>query len=589
MASTSTRIAQEPRSSIFDVPELVELVAQYLSGHDIIQCMATSKAWERLFEPFVWQDVVLKGTILTPQAMACNRHRIRSLQVAHNDYTNLGTLADGLPSVTPFSPDNLDLTSSPLKSCGSTVSSLATGSNIFQSLSTIHVGHKSHTRKLDEKDRLICLDYIFRIINQSPGLHWVTLGGEILDQSDTQVQSLLYLLGHKLPCLKRLDVTYAQIDLDIGLELVRVCFNHPQLADLDCRLSVRRAGYYRSKNSQRLNAFLTALENDHKTREASGELAVGTRIKSLKLPKFEDGYPSNFICALLRSHLPNLEQFDVPEIYDNEDTSYSDSLKKAVAQGCPRLQHIRVSWNNYTFERTIHQAMDGIIQGCNEMGLKSLHWDGFQQRYAQRTMRILLEGHSTTLEEIELRDCRDIDHSNIMGIFSVCKNLRKVVIIPNMYGNAILSFQDMVLQEWVCHDLKELNLTITRPRVARGEEEEDVMAKQAYEQIGRLSKLETLCLGCVRRQDPDASVRESEYDLTLERGWLAGLAGLKEMRYFYMATDFWSRMGQAEVEFMDANWPKLEKITFGRYGSRGDFDKPHWDWLQEKRPHLQYC
>jgi hypothetical protein len=178
-------------SSIFDVPELVELVAQYLSCRDIIQCMATSKAWEHLFEPFVWQDVVLRGAILAPQAMVRNRHRIRSLQVANNDYTDLCTLADGLPSVTPFSPDNLDLASSPLKSCSSIIGSSVTGSNTFQILCTIHVGHKSQTGKLDEKDRSICFDYIFRIINQSPGLLRVTLDGTILNQGDSQVQSLL--------------------------------------------------------------------------------------------------------------------------------------------------------------------------------------------------------------------------------------------------------------------------------------------------------------------------------------------------------------------------------------------------------------
>jgi hypothetical protein len=30
-----------------------------------------------------------------------------------------------------------------------------------------------------------------------------------------------------------------------------------------------------------------------------------------------------------------------------------------------------------------------------------------------------------------------------------------------------------------------------------------------------------------------------------------------------MGTDFWSRMGQAEVEFMDANWPRLKSVSFG--------------------------
>ncbi|KAF9362844.1 hypothetical protein BGX34_005384 [Mortierella sp. NVP85] len=614
MAVVSARVAQEPRSSIFDVPELVGLVAQYLPGHDIIQCMATSKAWERLFEPFVWQDVVLKCTTPAPQAVTRNRHRIRSLQVAHNDYTNLCTLANDLQSVAPFSPGDLNLASDSSKPYNSTVSSSTTGSNIFISLREVHIVSAYHVGTIDK--RLLCPDYIIRIINQSHGLLRATLDGKILE-SDSQVQSLLYLLGHKLPCLKWLDITYTQIDLDIGLELVRVCFNHSQLVGFNCKLSMRETGYSGFKKSQRLNAFLTALENDNKTREASGEPAVGSRIKNLVLPELEDGYPPDFICSLLRSHLPNLERFTVPEIYD-EDISYTDSLKKAVAQGCPRLQHIGLSWNEY--ERTIYQAVDGMIQGCKEMSLKSFYCDGFEDTCIQPAMKILLEDHSTTLEEIELTYCRGIDRNDLMGFFTMCKNLKKVIVTPSKYGNAIVRFQDMVLQEWVCHDLKELNLTITRPRVGLGGREEDededeeenedddeedsgegseleygrmdpqlarVIAKQGYGQIGRLSKLETLCLGCDTRKDPDTPKKDYEYDLTLEYGWLGELAGLKELRHLQMVTDFWSRMGQAEVEFMDANWPKLEKITFGYY-LFGDSREPHWDWLQEKRPHLLY-
>ncbi|KAK3823080.1 MAG: hypothetical protein J3Q66DRAFT_330802 [Benniella sp.] len=612
MAFVSTRVAQEPRSSIFDIPELVGLVAQYLSGHDIIQCMATNKAWERLFEPFVWQDVVLKSALPAPQAMARNRHRIRSLQVVHNDYINLCTLADDLQSVTLFSPDDLNLPSDSSKSYDSIVSSSTTGNNIFKSLREIHIVNAYHYGTIDKKKRSLYPDYIFRIIDQSPGLLRATLEGQILNQSDSQVQSLLYLLGHKLPCLKWLYFTNARIDLDIGLELMRACFNHPQLVGLYCKFSMRETGYSRSEKSQRLNAFLSVLENDKKTREAPGEPVVGSRIKSLVLPEPQDGYPPDFICSLLRSHLPNLECFTVPEIYDDDDKSYTDSLKKAVAQGCPKLQHIELSWSEY--EESINEAVDGMIQGCKEMSLKSFYCDGFEDMYSQPAMKILLEDHSTTLEEIELTYCKWIDPSNFMGFFSMCKNLRRFVVTPSKNGDAIMSFQDMVLQEWVCHDLKELELTITRPRVGLGGREEDeeedeeeddedeekgdpeeseleygrAMAKQGYGQIGRLSKLEMLCLGCETRQEPDTPEKDFEYDLTLERGWLGELAGLKELRHLQMATDFWSKMGQAEVEFMDANWPKLEKITFGCYGLSDSPRKAHWIWLQKKRPHLQY-
>ncbi|KAF9362846.1 hypothetical protein BGX34_005386 [Mortierella sp. NVP85] len=581
------------------------LVAQYLSGHDIIQCMATSKAWAHLFEPFLWQDILLTRLDPVPQTLALNRHRIRSFRVAHDDYINLCTLASDLPSVPSLSPNNLDPASGPSKSCSSTIASSATGSNIFQSLRTIHIGHTSQTGKLDEKGE-ICLAYIYRIINQSPGLLQVILHGEILNHDKSH--SLLYILEHKLPYLKRLDFTSAQVDLDIGLKLLRVCFNHPQLADLNYDFSMLDDHH----KLQRLEAFLMASEEDNKAKKALGEPAAGTRIKNLLLPRLPNGYPPTFVCTLLRSHLPNLEGFNVPDIYNYDGTPYVDLLKEAVAQGCPKLQHIKFAWNEY--ERNMQEAVDGMIQGCKEMSLKSFYCENFDDvlthNDGQRTLRTLLNDHFTTLEEVELVYYGEIHHSDLMELFTMCKNLRAFTLGPIESGNASVRFQDIVLQEWVCHDLRDLRMIISRPRIGLEEEEEEdsdkeseseaermdpdlvrAMAKKAYGQIGRLSKLEILCLGCDEREEQETPMEDYEYDLTLEHGWLAELAGLRELRHLHMATDFWSRMGQAEVEFMDANWPKLEKITFRCYGSEsseGIMERPHWQWLQERRPHLEH-
>ncbi|KAI7825970.1 hypothetical protein BC939DRAFT_475928 [Gamsiella multidivaricata] len=53
-------------------------------------------------------------------------------------------------------------------------------------------------------------------------------------------------------------------------------------------------------------------------------------------------------------------------------------------------------------------------------------------------------------------------------------------------------------------------------------------------------------------------------DLTLfKQGCLEELTELEKLRHLHIQTDFWSRMGQAEVEFMEAQWPMLGEITFG--------------------------
>jgi len=113
----NTSMAATPRPSIFNVPELVGLVAQYLSNHDVAQCMTTCKAWTPFFEPYIWRHIKLNSSYPTPQALALNRHRIRSLSVASDDFANLRTLASDLPDTPSCEPSQ--------EPCDSTSSSTA--------------------------------------------------------------------------------------------------------------------------------------------------------------------------------------------------------------------------------------------------------------------------------------------------------------------------------------------------------------------------------------------------------------------------------------------------------------------------------
>ncbi|KAK3822990.1 MAG: hypothetical protein J3Q66DRAFT_330555 [Benniella sp.] len=101
---------------------------------------------------------------------------------------------------------------------------------------------------------------------------------------------------------------------------------------------------------------------------------------------------------------------------------------------------------------------------------------------------------------------------------------------------------------------------------ARPRPRESAMMRQAaqkvYAQIGRLTKLRVLILGWDENLYAARRGKACKFDLTLKYGWLSELAELKELRHFGMTTNFWSHIDQAEVEFMDANWPKLQKISF---------------------------
>ncbi|KAF9347741.1 hypothetical protein BGX26_000800 [Mortierella sp. AD094] len=202
-------------------------------------------------------------------------------------------------------------------------------------------------------------------------------------------------------------------------------------------------------------------------------------------------------------------------------------------------------------------------------------------------LETLIELHSDTLEDIELIDCVMVQSRNLRPLFTMCKNLRRFWATPENEGIIELSFSDIVREEWVCLEMRELRLNLipsdpydiphSATYIAAS------MAKKVYAQIGRLVKLEKLSL----RYDSDGSIalgiKDFKKDLTLEQGWLAELAGLSRLRHFHMVTDFWSNMGKAEVEFMHANWTHLERITFGEDDTMAEPSirtQPHWRWLR---------
>jgi hypothetical protein len=184
-----------PPPVVFDVPELVELVAQYLSRQDIVHYTATSKSCVHQFMPFLWRHIVLKKSYPAPHTLALNRHRIRSLSVASNDVYNLRTLAADLPNTRPCKRLAIRL-----------ARPTTTGNNIFQNLCIICVDYDSG--KNSSYWESPSLEYVLCIIKQSPGLLKLVAPGNILGESvpRKQTESFLYTLAHKLPCIKELDI-----------------------------------------------------------------------------------------------------------------------------------------------------------------------------------------------------------------------------------------------------------------------------------------------------------------------------------------------------------------------------------------------
>ncbi|KAF9280502.1 hypothetical protein BGZ68_007196 [Mortierella alpina] len=350
--------------------------------------------------------------------------------------------------------------------------------------------------------------------------------------------------------------------------------------------------------------------------------SIDSKIKALRFPEPEDDETDliRLVLPILRSELVDVEVLEVPRLLDNRPEEFYENI---VRDYCPSLKHLILPpydddsqmANNFIRAATGLKTVRGV-RLSDEIGWSS-----------RQMIRTLVQYQSKTLEDVELMLCRMIRSCDQQALFVFCKQLKRFWMSPDgmSEGQHGTEFRDIITGAWSCLGMRELSLTLNRsidvkatleamrqdslnkgtgdgelevdePYRAGDKEQERKAtawaAKQAFAQIGRLTALESLALGTDEGpHGSDAWVLESKWDLTLSKGYLSELAGLKKLRHFHMRTDHWSMMGQAEVEFMDAEWPWLDYVTFDIYSmNNAQFLKevklPHWQWLQQKRPAL---
>ncbi|KAK3805025.1 MAG: hypothetical protein J3Q66DRAFT_423548 [Benniella sp.] len=429
------------------------------------------------------------------------------------------------------------------------------------------------------------MDAFVKVLSYSHNLTELDITANVLHHRSDMVDCFLEKI-EQLPNLQRLVLTGSDVEAEVAHRFLQVCFRLPQLIDLQCDFSVFGLHYPVMPDNglcdPRFAILLKSLQDTDKKKSDAGE-PKGLRLKSLKLPHIHSGYPQDFLFPFLRSHVPHLEHLRIPFIHNDYDIQH---LKDAILEGCPRLQHIFS--NHYPGNSDARCGLRDVVRYCVPSGVKTFRaecphpYSYPGQEECRDMVQNLLDHHTTTLEDVMLWGCNHISSIDLYSILARCRNLKRFSL---SIGYSI-KFEDAVSRTWICHDIKHLQLYLARCvnfPTQRLLEIVNQIGKDVYAQIGRLVKLEELSLGYIL--DPVVK------DLTLEAGWLAELAGLKELRRFCMLTDFWTLMGQAEVEFMVNNWPNLEKISVHMNEEMDGFDpdifsKPHWRWLKEKRPHI---
>ncbi|KAF9966172.1 hypothetical protein BGZ70_003088 [Mortierella alpina] len=564
---------------VFATPKLFLSLLPHLTPHDLAQCLRVCKGWLHLLEPILWMDFCLEephdetlsDTRPSPMkdALIRNLPYIRTVKCSVANVALLQVLTNG--SSTDSSTPCTQLKRLEIKEFNNTLADLTSR-------------------------------YLATLLDLNRCLTQLELPIEF-----THAKAVSASLS-KLESLQRLTAGHCWGGE--GIVLLENCLPLPSLTQLFIDLDMRWS-YYEHRIT-----LETVIEEASIARFSRDSNAA--RIKSLQLPSNRNGDGNPLPLLLLKSELLDLEFCEIPW-FDREHEP--DDLSEVAREHCPNLKHLTCP--SFKDHEDDGNDVAAFIKGCS--GLRSFDSDRFsdhdQEGDARRIIWTLAAHHSDTLEVFELTDCHQVFSHDQQAILSRCKQLKRFWVMSSTpYDSNIgITYTDILRGKWVCMELTKLSLTLNRQPLdddtfgeledeegdqeeegaeegesAESESEEDcelrlisIAAKSVYTRIGRLQKLEVLALSIDISQDTAAEEKDYAWDLTLSNGWLGEMAGLKNLKTLMLHAAFWSKMGQAEVEFMHERWPLLSAIYFNGNALTVQA-QPHWQWLRSQRPHLLY-
>ncbi|KAK3839908.1 MAG: hypothetical protein J3R72DRAFT_446964 [Linnemannia gamsii] len=593
-----------PNSAVhanFAIPELALLVSAHLTRSDLARCILVSNDWSRLFEPILWTNLCLtqryahsySDVDLTPAITAAlkrNLSHIRSVTVYFHQATLLQELAYGLR------PQSGDSAEDPSTLC-TNLRRLEMKDIYYRSL---HLFKPHLVTLLDHNHRLTHLFLPFEFIRERK-----------VPAAISKLRSLQHLSIYSIDgCARSREM----------LPLLQACLPLPELTEL--LFMDMDVDWDENDKNMDMSDPETIIREASIARFSQNRKAA--RIKSLSLARNRSGTRNPLPLLLLKSNLLDLESCEIPWFPPDADF---EEVEQVVREHCPNLNHVTCP-SPEDDERNC-QFICAFIRGCSR--LQSFASDYFcdddSKYYILEPQFIISEvvlHHYNTLEVIELTNCYRVYSRDQQAILSRCKRLKRFWVECNRdKGNAGISSTDISRSDWVCRELRELSLTLNRcpkeedsfgdleeeqeqeeeeeqkeeeqekEEAEETEEEHDpnaqlvaIAVKNIYTQIGQLERLEVLALDIDRSCDTMAKEGDYAWDLTVSNGWLGEMAGLKNLKTLRLKADFWSMMGQAEVEFIHERWPLLSEISIPRNALQL-LEHSHWQWLLNKRPELR--
>ncbi|KAF9947776.1 hypothetical protein BGZ72_010288 [Mortierella alpina] len=554
--------------TFFAIPELVRALFAYLTQHDLTRCIRVCKQWLCQAEPVLWSNFspgeYYCSTPPPETIIGLDRHKhyMRVVELFLYDRAVLQALAHDVPPNVPSDP-----------------AAVATAHRIDLRRLKMSFGSKDRSWlwwALQNPTHPL-LRNIVTLLNHNIRLTHLTLRfpevavGDPLLAAIANLKQLQYLAVDN-------SVMHTIGSRTISM-LLQACLPLPKLRELYLCVRVFKDD---------LEEDRTGLETIIKSAAIArfSQTAKPGKIKALELPSWAEVNGNPLALPLLKSDLLDLESCTVFSFAKDSQPRY---IEKMVRKYCPNVKHLKCRFG-INIVNTCKVAC-AFVRGCS--GLRSFASPNFCEirgndaNSSSEQLHIISElvlYHCDTLEDIELECFRWLSSVGQQAVLSRCKQLKRYHIRAHrVFGNVGFNVMDVSRGDWACTGLRQLRMTPTG-----GYLRFQHAVKWFYGQIGRLEKLEQLALDVRQGELTTAEVTDYGCDLTLSKGWLGELAGLKSLRCLSLDAEFCIEMGQAEVEFMHQHWPLLCEINIA--GSKGLImrSERHWRWLFNKRPQLLF-
>ncbi|KAF9291676.1 hypothetical protein BGZ68_002998 [Mortierella alpina] len=547
-------------ADVFALPELAEIMAQYLPPRDIAACRLTSRAFHNTFNPYLWKHISVFKPAANKNNVGRAFLRVRASGSLYRNRQHLETLnleifaAECLQSLlnSTSADDVASASSAPGQESAGTPRHPEFPSLKFLSIT---VGAIKNYPQLDKKDAVIPDDSLKILLKNAPNITSLTLYPEVL-KSAHFMATLKSGLPHLRTLILKKPLELFNKPLPVGLVLfaLSILLAKPKLTTLGLDFYLL---YDEETSPTLVSKTIMGLAQNPRANSA---------ITSMIFPKSLDAFPLAFVKPMLEFCLPQLQILNIPSIGAPDLAR----LIKVVPNHCPHVFY---------------------------KGLRAYRGPAFGAGEDRRAITHALLQHGNTLESLVFTE---MTSSAFASVISSMLALRTLVVRRSCY----VEIEGAISVRWAPRRLQRLEMVIKvedtiasyvksqkldlDPELNPGSPSEGlddeairyVAIRKLFKNIGELTELEDLS---IRHHSSSKWKFDKDWSLKVGLGFLGGLVKLRKLRLDYGA----QHIGQTEIEFIYKHWPNLEEVYFQVERRYLDKSQRTWGWLKSRRPDLK--